>query len=80
MGMIKTPEQISQWLGKQKWIRKFVRNIRDVGQNTKETARKILAGQYKADTIAAGFDWGRSPQGHDYWYKRHKEFNDWYYG
>ena len=39
----------------------------------------ILSGGYGVNTVAAGFEWRLSPQGFDYWYNIHKEFEKFYY-
>lgn len=77
---IKTEKQISEWLSQQKWIRSFIRNMRNLTTTSKAEAKRILAGQYKVNTIAAGFDWGISPQGFEFWKEKHEEFKQWYYG
>lgn len=79
MTKIKTPQEISEWLSKQKWARKFVRNMR-AGGMTKQTARDILGGHYRAMTISSGFLWSNSPEGSEYWHRIHKNFIDWYNG
>ena len=79
MAMIKTPEQISEWLSKQKWIRAFTRNMREVGRVSKKEAMKILSGRYGTNTIAVGFDWCRTRQGGDYWHDKHQELINFYY-
>lgn len=78
--MIKTDAQVSEWLRKQKWLRKFVGNIRNLTETSKTEALRILGGYYGANTIAAGFDWDRSPQGKEYWQTKDREFKEWYYG
>lgn len=79
MDKIRTPEEISEWLRKKKWIRTFVRNMRDIGAMSKEAVERVLTGYYGANTIASGFVWSRSPQGTEYWHERHKEFINFYY-
>ena len=76
----KTEKQVSEWLYQQRWIRSFVRNIRNMTSTSKMEAKRILEGQYKVNTIAAGFDWSASPQGHEYWKERDNELRQWYYG
>lgn len=77
--LIKTPEQVSEWLRKQKWIRTFVRTMRATHQS-KKAATKILQGHYGPNTIAAGFCWVDSPQGQEYWHKIDQQLREWYYG
>lgn len=77
---MKTAEQISDWLKKQKWTKKFVHNMRTVGKHSKQTAVRVLHGEFAEMTIAGGFDWNATPQGKDYWYGIHKKFIDWYHG
>lgn len=79
MAATKTPAQIREYLRKQKWIRRFAKNMKEVGHHSAEEARMILSGGYGVNTVAAGFEWGVSPQGHDYWYNIHKEFEKFYY-
>lgn len=79
MATIKTPAQIREYLRKRKWIRKFARNMKEVGKRSREEVGMVLSGGYGVNTVAAGFDWGTSPQGHEYWYSIHKEFEKWYY-
>ena len=76
----KTAAEVRDYLKKQKWVRKFAKNMRDVGHRSKEEAGMILAGGYGENTVAAGFEWACSPQGHVYWYNIHKEFQRFYYG
>ena len=78
--VIKTEKQVSEWLHQQKWIRSFIQNIRNLTFTSKAEAKRILAGEYKVNSIAAGFDWGESPQGFEYWKTRHEELRQWYYG
>lgn len=75
----KTPEEIGEWLKNQKWIREFVRTMRD-SHTSRKTATQILNGELGALTLAAGFGWEDSPQGLKYWHNKHKEFIEWYYG
>ena len=77
---IKTEKEVSEWLYQQRWIRSFVRNIRNMTSTSKTEAKRILDGQYKVNTIAAGFDWSASPQGYEYWKERDNELRQWYYG
>ncbi len=77
---IKTEKQVSEWLHQQKWIKSFIQNIRNLTSTSKAEATRILEGKYKVNTIAAGFDWGESPQGFEYWKVRHEELKQWYYG
>ncbi|MBE6234777.1 MAG: hypothetical protein E7112_00910 [Bacteroidales bacterium] len=79
MATIKTPDQIRGYLRKQKWIHKFARNMKEVGKLSRKEVVLILSGRYGVYTVSAGFDWGTSPQGHEYWYSIHKEFERWYY-
>ena len=77
---IKTEKQVSEWLYQQRWLRAFIKNIRNMTSTSKTEAERILAGVYTVNTIAAGFDWGRSPQGFEYWKEKDKELREWYYG
>lgn len=79
MAKNKTSEQITEWLQKRKWARAFVKNMRDIGRKSKEESMRILRGEYYENTVAAGFDWSKSPQGNNYWVERHKEFINFYY-
>jgi hypothetical protein len=79
MAATKTPAQIREYLRKQKWIRRFAKNMKEVGDRSVEEVRMILSGGYGVNTVAAGFEWSVSPQGHDYWYNIHKEFEKFYY-
>lgn len=74
----RTADEVSRWLQKQKWIKEFVRTMRDTHTSRREATR-ILAGEYGATTIAAGFGWDDSPQGLRYWQGIHQEFIKWYY-
>lgn len=77
---MKTEKQVSEWLYQQRWLRAFVKNIRNVTSTSKAEAKRILDGVYTVNTIAAGFNWGRSPQGLEYWKEKDKELREWYYG
>ena len=77
---IKTEKEVSEWLHQQRWLRAFVRNIRNTTSTSKTEAKRILDGQYEVNTIAAGFDWSTSPQGFEYWKERDNELRQWYYG
>lgn len=79
MAMIKTPEQIGEWLHQQRWIRAFVRNMREVGKVPKKEAMKILSGYYRLSTIAVAFDWDKTRQGVDYWHSKHEDLKHFYY-
>lgn len=76
----KTAAEVSDYLKKQKWVRKFAKNMKSVGNLSKESAYRVLAGECGARTILSGFHWAASPQGFDYWYNIHKEFQKFYYG
>lgn len=78
--MSKTERQVSEWLYRQRWIRLFVRNIGNLTFTSRAEAMRILEGHYKENTIAAGFDWGVSPQGKEYWQAKDRELREWYYG
>ena len=80
IGIMKTETQVSDWLHQQRWLMSFVKNIRSLTFTSREEAQRILSGAYKDNTIAAGFDWSRSPQGPEYWREKHNELKEWYYG
>lgn len=76
----KTAAEVRDYLKKQKWVHKFAKNMKSVGNLSKEGAYSVLAGECGANTILSGFPWAMSPQGFDYWYNIHKEFRKFYYG
>ena len=78
--MNKTPEQISEWLRYKPWLKKFMKNCRNIGKIRREGAMKILSGEMGLLTIAAGFTWSRSPEGLGYWKEKDRQFKEWYYG
>lgn len=79
MAMNKTPEQVSEWLKNQKWIKEFARTMRD-SHTSRKTATEIQEGKLGLLSIAAAFSWEDSPQGLKYWHNKHKKLMEWYYG
>ncbi len=75
----KTPDEVSEWLKNQDWIKKFARTMRDT-HTSRKTAVEILEGKLGVLSIAAAFNWADSPQGKEYWHRKHKELMEWYYG
>lgn len=80
MATNKTPEQVSEYLRRQPWLGKFMRNCRYVGRIPKDMAYEIFEGRMGEHTIRAGFSWTRSPEGLGYWKKKNDEFKEWYHG
>ena len=73
---MKTPEEIREWLQKQKWYPQFVDNLK----NQRESApyEHILCGILKERTISSAFRWGFTPEGFYFWNYIENQFLKWY--
>lgn len=73
---MKTKEQIDEWLKKQDWFDKFVKNVQTYrhGLNYYE----YLNTNYSEYVIWCAFNWSSTPEGFYFWDRIHKEYKEWY--
>lgn len=74
---MKTPEQIKEWLEKQKWYESFKQQAEKNLGITPELD-ETLNGIDGILTISAAFDWQRSEEGFSFWERINKDFLRWY--
>ena len=73
---MKTKEQIDEWVRKQNWFDKFIKNLLSCKMplNYEEYLTKHCDKYF----IWCAFMWTRTPEGFNFWSKIHNEYKEWF--
>ena len=73
---MKTKEQIDEWVRKQNWFDKFIKNLLSCKMplNYEEYLTKHCDKYF----IWCAFMWTRTPEGFNFWNKIHNEYKEWF--
>ena len=73
---MKTKEQIDEWVRKQDWFDKFIKNL--LSRKTPLNYEGYLTKHCDKYFIWCAFMWTHTPEGFNFWSKIHNEYEEWF--